>query len=153
MLWAPQIGKQFRSLLKYYQEMLSIMAPPIVAAFLLGIFWKRANATGAFVGLLAGIGLGVFNLVIKIKTGGSLFGEMHFLLTVPFYLGWSLLVMVVASLCTAPPPAAKIDGYTWSLAEYRAETAELKQRPLLDNYRFWSMLLLALCLITLIVFW
>jgi SSS family solute:Na+ symporter len=60
MLWAPQIGKQFGSLLKYYQEMLSIMAPPIVAAFLLGIFWKRANATGAFVGLLAGIGLGVF---------------------------------------------------------------------------------------------
>lgn len=153
MLWAPQIGKQFGSLLKYYQEMLSIMAPPIVAAFLLGIFWKRANATGAFVGLLAGIGFGVLNLVIKIKTGGSLFGEMHFLLTVPFYLCWSLFVMVLGSLCTAPPPAVKIDGYTWSLAEYRAETVALKEKPLKDNYRFWSVLLLALCLVTLIAFW
>ena len=46
-LWAPQIGR-FGSLLKYYQEMLSYIAPPVVAAFLMGVFSRRANGRGAF---------------------------------------------------------------------------------------------------------
>ena len=49
-LWAPQIGR-FGSLLKYYQEMLSYIAPPVVAAFLMGVFSRRANGRGAFAGL------------------------------------------------------------------------------------------------------
>ena len=44
-LWAPQIGR-FGSLLKYYQEMLSYIAPPVVAAFLMGVFSRRANGRG-----------------------------------------------------------------------------------------------------------
>lgn len=153
MLWAPQIGKQFGTLLKYYQEMLSIIAPPIVAVFVVGIFWKRANAAGSFGGLLAGIGLGVANLVLKITTGNSLFGDMHFLLTVPFYLLWSIAFIVVVSLLTPAPPALKTEGYTWKLSDYRLESAELKQIPLLHNYRFWSVLLLVCCALTLVAFW
>ena len=53
-LWAPQIGR-FGSLLKYYQEMLSYIAPPVVAAFLMGVFSRRANGRGAFAGLIAGL--------------------------------------------------------------------------------------------------
>ena len=52
-LWAPQIGK-FDSIVKYFQELLSYMTPPVVAVFLLGVFWKRANRHGAFAGLLSG---------------------------------------------------------------------------------------------------
>lgn len=70
-LWAPQIGK-FGSLLKYYQEMLSYIAPPIVAAFLLGVFNKRINGNGAFAGLLGGLVMAIGMLFLK----NEIFGNM-----------------------------------------------------------------------------
>lgn len=153
VFWAPQIGKQFGNLLKYYQEMLSMMAPPIVAAFMLGIFWKRINGKGAFIGLMAGLLLGIINIVYKINVGESIFGKMHFLLTVPFYFLWSALVMVVVSLLTEKPPLEKTENLTFTLAEFRKETAQLKKVSLYDNYRFWSYLLILFCFIILILFW
>jgi SSS family solute:Na+ symporter len=153
VFWAPQIGRQFGSLLKYYQEMLSIMAPPIVAAFILGIFWKRTNATGAFSGLIAGILLGIANIVSKVYFGKSIFGDIHFLITVPFYFIWSGLVMVVVSLFTKKPPLEKTEGLTFSMDEFKIETHNLKQQPYYRSYRFWSYLLLAFCLIILVLFW
>ena len=153
VVWAPQIGKQFGTLLKYYQEMLSIMAPPIVAAFILGIFWKRTNATGAFSGLIAGIALGIVNILSIVFHETSIFGDMHFLLTVPFYFIWSLIVMIVVSLATPKPPKEKTENLTFSIAEFKEETKELKLQPLVHSYRFWSYLLLAFSFIVLIIFW
>ena len=153
VMWAPQIGKQFGTLLKYYQEMLSMMAPPIVAAFILGIFWKRTNATGAFSGLIAGILLGIANIVFTVNNGHSIFGEIHFLLTVPYYFVWSMLVMVVVSLATKKPPIEKIESLTFSIDEFNRETINLKQQSIYKSYRFWSYLLIAFCIIILIAFW
>lgn len=153
VLWAPQIGKQFGTLLKYYQELLSVIAPPIVAAFMLGIFWKRTNATGALVGLIAGVLLGVVNIYYKIQVGNSIFGDIHFLLTVPYYLLWSMFVMIVVSLATKKPPLEKTDELTFTMKEFNEETIKLKQIPLLDNYRFWSYLLIGFAFLILFLFW
>jgi len=153
VMWAPQIGKQFGTLLKYYQEMLSMMAPPIVAAFILGIFWKRTNATGAFVGLIAGLLLGIVNVVYTVQTGISIFGDIHFLLTVPFYFVWSCLVMIVVSLATKKPPLIKTDELTFSMQEFREETLSLKDKPFYSSYRFLSYLLIGFCFIILFIFW
>jgi len=153
VMWAPQIGKQFGTLLKYYQEMLSIMAPPIVAAFILGIFWKRTNATGAFSGLIAGILLGIANIIFTVNNGHSIFGDIHFLLTVPYYFVWSMLVMVVVSLATKKPPLEKTENLTFSLEEFKRETIYLKKQAVYKSYRFWYYLLIAFCVIILIAFW
>ena len=133
--------------------MLSIMAPPIVAAFVLGIFWKRINASGAFSGLMTGIALGLINIFYTIAYGHSIFGEIHFLLTVPFYFLWSALVMVIVSYSTKKPPLVKVNQLTFSMKEFKEETAHLKSQPILQSYRFWSYLLLASCIIILIIFW
>lgn len=153
VFWAPQIGKQFGTLLKYYQEMLSMMAPPIVAAFILGIFWKRTNATGAFLGLMAGLVLGLINIFSRIYFGKSIFGDMHFLITVPFYFVWSLLVMVVVSLATKKPPKEKTDELTFTMKAFNEESIRLKSIPFYKNYRFLSYLLIAFCFVILIIFW
>ena len=152
VFWAPQIGQRFGTLLKYYQEMLSIMEPPIVAAFILGIFWKRTNWQGAFYGLIGGIILGLTNLFFKIGTGASLFGEIHFLLTVPIYFLWSSLIMLLVSSFTEAPGREKIEGLTFSRKLFRKETLELRGTSLLTNYRFWSYMLLLFCLIVLLLF-
>jgi solute:Na+ symporter, SSS family len=151
--WAPQIGTRFNSLLKYYQEMLSMMAPPIVAAFILGVFWKRANSKGNFAGLMTGAALGLCNLIVKSTTGTSVFGEMHFLLTVPIYLAFSMAVMIVVSLLTEKPDIEKIKPYIWTKEAFREETIELKSLPFYKNYRILSYMLIGLCTIVLIMFW
>ena len=151
--WAPQIGTRFSSLLKYYQEMLSMMAPPIVAAFILGVFWKRANSKGNFAGLMAGAALGLGNLIVKTSTGNSIFGDMHFLLTVPIYLIFSMIVMIIVSFLTEKPDYEKIKPYIWTKEEFRKETQELKGLPFYKNYRSLSYILLGLCALVLVIFW
>lgn len=150
--WAPQIGEKFGSLLKYYQEMLSMLAPPIVSVFFLGVFWKRATSQGAFYGLIGGALLGMTNLVFKIYFGYSIFGDIHFLLTVPIYLAWSMLIMLVISYLTPPPDYKIVKPYIWTKADFDEETVALQKLPFYKNYRKLSYMLIALCLIVLLVF-
>jgi len=39
-------------------KLISYVAPPITAVFLLGVFWKRASGKSAFITLIAGMALG-----------------------------------------------------------------------------------------------
>lgn len=138
-LWAPQIG-QFGSLLKYYQEMLSYIAPPIVAAFLLGIFNKRVNGSGAFIGLLSGLAVAVLMLFYKTE----IFGGLHFLLIVPFLLVFSLIVTYVSSLCFARPGNDKLLNTTFSVSDLKAEMQGLRSVAWYKNYLCWAVVLLVL---------
>lgn len=138
-LWAPQIG-QFGSLLKYYQEMLSYIAPPIVAAFLLGIFSKRVNGSGAFIGLLSGLAVAVLMLFYKTE----IFGGLHFLLIVPFLLAFSLIVTYVSSLCFARPDSGKLIDTTFSFNDLKAETMALRSVAWYKNYQCWAVVLLVM---------
>ncbi len=65
-LWAPQIGR-FGSLFEYLQRILAYIAPPVVAVFVLGLFWKRASPTGSIVSLLSGFVLAIFLIVVAIN--------------------------------------------------------------------------------------
>lgn len=146
-LWAPNIGK-FGSLLKYYQEMLSYIAPPVVAAFLLGIFSKRVNGNGAFIGLLSGLAMAVVMLLWR----HQIFGDMHFLLIIPFLLVFSMVVIYLSSLAFPRPEAGKLTDTTFSFKAFREEGAALRKGPLYRNYRFWGGCLLAGCAAILVLF-
>jgi SSS family solute:Na+ symporter len=146
-LWAPHIGK-FGSLLKYYQEMLSYIAPPIVAAFLLGIFGKRANGTGAFTGLIAGL----LTAVVMLFFRESLFGDLHFLLVVPFLLLISMTVIFCVSLFGKKPGAEKLESTVFSMSDLKKEWRGLATANWYKNYLFWAILLLLLSAIIWIIF-
>jgi SSS family solute:Na+ symporter len=153
VLWAPQIGTRFSSLVKYYQEMLSMLAPPVVAAFMLGLFWKRINATAAFYGMIIGAVPGLVNMIVKINTGTSIFGHIHFLNTVPIYMVFSILIMVICSYLTPAQSYDKINDLVWSKQVFREDTLSLKGIPFYKNYRFVSYLLLATFIVMLVIFW
>jgi SSS family solute:Na+ symporter len=57
---------QFNSVMDYMQLLFSFFNAPIFATFLLGMFWRRTSAIGAFWGLLTGIGAGVVHHVGKV---------------------------------------------------------------------------------------
>ena len=145
-LWAPQIGR-FGSLLKYYQEMLSYIAPPVVAAFLMGVFSRRANGRGAFAGLIAGLVVAAAMLLWRTE----IFGGMHFLLIVPFLLVFSLSVIWAVSRTAPAPRPDKLIDTTFSAADFRAETRSLAEVSWWRN-RVWGGVLLVLCMLILIIF-
>ena len=146
-LWAPQIGK-FGSLLKYYQEMLSYISPPIVAAFLLGIFNKRVNGDGAFMGLILGLVVAVLLLFFK----NTVFGDLHFLLMVPFLLIFSIMVIYVSSFFYAAPGKDKLTDTTFSFSDLKEEYVTLKTVVWYKNYQVWAGVLLVLSALIWIIF-
>lgn len=146
-LWAPYIGK-FGSLLKYYQEMLSYVSPPIVAAFLMGIFSRRTNGNGAFVGLMSGLAIAVLMLFAK----PYVFGDMHFLFIVPILLVISMAIMWAVSRFGLRPDASKLDTTTYSMVDFKREIATLRHGNLWSNYLWWAILLIILCAAILVIF-
>lgn len=145
--WAPQIGR-FGSLLKYYQEMLSYLAPPIVATFLLGVFSRRVNGQGAFIGLLAGLVMAFFSYTFKV----AIFGNLHFLLIVPILFAVSEVVTYVSSLFFLPPAEDKLADTTFRLADFRCEVSRAFALPWYKNYFVPAAALVACCAIIYIVF-
>jgi len=137
-IWAPHI-QQFDSIVKYFQQILSYMAPPVVAVFLTGLFWKRASATGAFAGLLSGLVMGV-GLMLGIKH--TPLGDWNFLYVAPVVFLLSLGIIAAVSLLTAPPSAAVVQRFVWNMSFFREETRELAALPWFKNFRVLSALLL-----------
>ncbi|MEM9916796.1 MAG: sodium:solute symporter [Bacteroidota bacterium] len=72
--WAPMI-ERFDSLWEYLQKVLSYIAPPVAASFLVGLFWKRANGTGSFAGLLTGFFISVIMVVAAVLCSSAEAGE------------------------------------------------------------------------------
>ena len=146
-LWAPQIGR-FDSLLKYYQEILSYLAPPVVAAFLLGIFSRRANGQGVFAGLVAGLVVAVLMLSFKDR----IFGDMHFLFIVPVLFVFSMALMYVVSLFFPPPEECRLEGNVFRLQDLKKEWQDMSGIRWWADYRVWSAVLLLSCMVLLVIF-
>ncbi|TQV68229.1 sodium/solute symporter [Exilibacterium tricleocarpae] len=150
--WAPQI-ERFSSLWEYLQSVLAYISPPIAAAFLVGLFYKRANARGAFASLLLGYGISIAFLVVKTAGWAPAITNIHFLLQVPALLVICAAANIVIS-ATAPAPAAEVvEHYTWKPALYHAETRELAALPWYQNYRVLSIGLLLVTAGIVVTFW
>jgi len=58
IIMAPQL-RRFDQAFQFIQEFTGLISPGVVAIFLLGMFWKRANGTAALVAALATLPLGI----------------------------------------------------------------------------------------------
>ena len=151
-VWAPMI-EQADSLWKYLQDVLSYIAPPVAATFILGLFWKRANATGSIVSLLFGFLyaiISVFSLAFDLIPG---LNELHFLYRTVLLFVLCMLINVVVSTLTENPPAEKVRQYTWKRSMLAEESLELAGMPWYQNYRYLSVGLLLLTALIVGYFW
>jgi len=139
--WAPQIEK-FSSLWEYLQLVLGFIAPPVVSVFLLGLFWKRGNANGAFASLLGGLIISIILILSKINHWFPAINDIHFLHTAPLLLLACLVIHICFSLLSAPPSQEKIENMTWTKAIFDSETQELNALVWYKNYRNLAVLLL-----------
>lgn len=116
LLWLP-IMKSIAGggLYQYIQSVQSFLAPPIVAVFLTGLFWKRMNLRGAVWGLGLGFALGMTKLTLNAVCPGpdgyALLQDFYFS---GLLLVTSILVIVVASLTAPAPDPQRIASLTFA---------------------------------------
>ncbi|MDX8338994.1 sodium:solute symporter [Draconibacterium sp. IB214405] len=134
ILWIPIMRSIGDVLYEYLQDVQSVLAPGIAAAFLLGITWKRASAKGGFWGLMSGFIIGITRLGAKVYyenvqgAADNLFKSVFFDMNWLFFCGWMLLVclvvVIVVSLLTEAPDEKKIQGLVFgtSTPEQKAAT-------------------------------
>uniref|UniRef100_A0A669D9D6 Sodium/glucose cotransporter 1 n=1 Tax=Oreochromis niloticus TaxID=8128 RepID=A0A669D9D6_ORENI len=111
--WIPVVqAAQSGQLFVYTQSITSYLAPPVAAVFLLAIFCKRVNETGAFYGLLIGLCIGLSRMITEFIYGtGScavpsncptIICGVHYLYFGLILFVISGIVMLAVSLMTKP---------------------------------------------------
>lgn len=151
--WAPMI-ESFSSLWVYLQQILGFISPPIVAAFVVGLFSRKANAQGGFWSLVLGYASVLGFIVYSFAVYGGIGYEdnhIHFLYIVPALFFLCILLNIVISAMTGAPDEQKLKGMIWTKKMYQEETAELQGLPWYKNYRVLALILIAVT--ALIVIW
>lgn len=151
--WAPMI-ETFRSLWTYLQQILGFISPPIVAAFVVGLFSRRSNSNGGFWSLVISYALVLVWIAYCFSTFGGISTEqtgVHFLYIVPVLFVIAITINFVISSFSPAPTDEKLEGMIWSKRIFQDETKELVGLPWYKNYRNLSIILLILTAI--IVLW
>ncbi|MGZ0654797.1 sodium:solute symporter [Coraliomargarita sp. W4R53] len=143
LIWIP-IMKDMAGggIYKYLQAVQGYLAPPITAVFLLGLFWRRVNAAGAFWGLILGFVLGMAKLAVEaycsandVTTGAlSNIAAFNFL----YYSGLLMIVSCVfvigLSLLTDKPSDCRVNGLT-----YGGLTTE-DRKAIRESWNYWDVI-------------
>ncbi|MDF1697368.1 MAG: sodium:solute symporter [Saprospiraceae bacterium] len=154
VFWAPQIGK-FPKLWDYLQQTLAWFSPPVVALFVMGLFFKRINNKGAIAGILVGFTFTIIlitNVYLTDGVGNAPLSLPNFLYVAGFHLFISMLAMVIVSYVTEAPPQDKLASTIWTVQEYAEETAKLKELSWYKNYRYQGLALMIIVVIILVWF-
>jgi SSS family solute:Na+ symporter len=126
IIWIP-IMMSLGSLYDYIQGIQSLLAPSMVAVFVLGIFSKRitpkAGETGMIVGFLIGMARLLTNILTNtgknVMTGGfwestTWFWQTNWLIFEVWLLVFIVLMMVVVSFFTPKPTAQQVEFITFT---------------------------------------
>lgn len=115
---------RFDNLMDYMQLIASFFIAPLFATFLLGMFWRRTNATGAFYGMIAGIAGSLGHYLLY------RFGILHYRtdMAANFYgaiYGWTaaMIVTIGLSCLTAPPPEEKLGTLVYGFRDREATSS------------------------------
>lgn len=135
ILWIPVMKSVGSVLYNYLQDVQSVLAPGIAAAFLLGILSKRTTPLGGMWGLIIGFVIGITRLGAKVyyttagvDAGDSWFKGLFFDTNWLFFCGgmlvFCLAAIAIISKFTPAAPAEQIQGLTFgsSTPEQKAAT-------------------------------
>ncbi|MEA1952273.1 MAG: sodium:glucose symporter, partial [Planctomycetota bacterium] len=140
MLWSTQ-GERFGGIFKGINQMISVLAPPISAVFIWGVFWRRATSAASLATLIFGFLLGgcVFvvdfpaasQFVLGVDSDGNARQLLTGTLGIPFMFqagilfGLCSLVLVVVSLLTPEPDPQRVARYCW-----KSPLAVITEKPI-----------------------
>ena len=141
---------RFHNMGDYLVLVFSLFMFPMSTAFLLGMFWRRTSASGAFYGMMSGVSASIAHYLLYH------YGFIHYRteMAANLYIiivGWLIgcAVTVVISMRSSPRPERELEGLVYSPFEVlRRERVRWQKSP-----ELWAILLLAMLLAVLAVFW
>ncbi|XP_029372567.1 sodium/glucose cotransporter 2 isoform X2 [Echeneis naucrates] len=134
--WIPVVqAAQSGQLFDYIQSISSYLAPPIASVFLLAVFVKRVNETGAFWGLIGGLGMGLCRMLPEFwfGTGSCIFpSSCPFLVCGIHYLHFAIILfactsvlVLLVSYCSQPIEDQHLHRLVFSLRHSKEERKDL----------------------------
>jgi solute:Na+ symporter, SSS family len=123
---AAYLATRYNNMMDLLQLVFAFVNAPLFATFLLGMFWKRTTANGAFSGLASGLLAGVATLSFTVAEGkGGWLGEYHhygsamaqsFAVAEAAFLT-CFVVTVLVSLVTRPKAEAELANLVYGTTE------------------------------------
>jgi SSS family solute:Na+ symporter len=121
----------------------AVIGVPLFVAILLGMFWRRATAHGAFAGLLSGAGVALMHhgLTLPLGVQPGIYGGWLAVLghypggmaqsfsTAILAFGSGIVVTVAVSFCTKARPEKELVGLVYSLTPRSKSAKVWWQRP------------------------
>ena len=127
------VAKGYNSIMDLLQLVFSFVNAPLFATFLLGMFWKKTTANGAFYGLLCGtLGAAITHGLTTAEGKGGWITNLHTYYSgtsQAFNIAWiafviCFLVTVIVSLFTKPKPENSLVGLVYSLTPRQKDKAK-----------------------------
>jgi solute:Na+ symporter, SSS family len=135
---AAYLAQSFNNMMDFLQLIFGFVNAPLLATFLLGMFWKRATGHAAFLGLVSGTtsAAATYGMTVAEGKGGWL-GSVH---TFPSSMAQNfwvainafcvcMVVTVLISFMSKPKPDSELVGLVYSVTPHQAEEAEWYRRP------------------------
>ena len=152
--WAMEMS----SIMSYMQALFSIVNAPLFGVIVLGMFWKRINGPGGFIGLFAGMALSLILFLLvqfhtipasEIALTASTTPMAADLWRAIWACATSVVVTVVVSLVTRPPQPEQVNGYVYgTVADATYEQVDWYRRPTV-----WAVLSLIIFAVVNIIYW
>ena len=142
---SPLFG-HYTTIFEGINKLISYVAPPITAVFLLGVFWKKASGRAAFITLIAGslLGGGAF----YVDWAGLYRGD--FMLIAFLLLCACLAIMIVSSLLLPEPLPESARALVWE--DWREPLRGDPHGRGLGNYRFATAAVLVVFVVLYLAF-
>ncbi|XP_061590254.1 sodium/glucose cotransporter 1 [Cololabis saira] len=142
--WIPVVqNAQSGQLFDYIQSITSYLSPPVTAVFILAVFCKRVNESGAFYGLTIGLVIGLSRMIAEFIYGtGScanpsdcptIICGVHYLYFAIILFSVTCLIILGVSLMTKPIEDKHLYRLCWSLRNSTEERVDLEQDNWVDN--------------------
>ena len=135
----------FSGLFHYLQSALAYLVPPVVVIFILGLFWRKASATGAFATLFGGHVVSAILFALSLLEVLSL----HFTIIAGLLALVSGVIFVVVSRISTPPLEEQIQHFTFHPETIRSQVA----LSWWQDYRLYSLILVLLAITLVIAHW
>lgn len=128
------VARGYNSIMDLLQLVFSFVNAPLFATFLLGMFWKRTTANGAFFGLLSGTaGAALAHGLTTAEGKGGWITNLHTYYSGTshaFNIAWMsfvicFLVTVAVSMFTKPKPESSLVGLVYSLTPRQTDKAKV----------------------------
>lgn len=122
------------------QQVFFFIAPPFAVIFLLGLLWRRATAPAAVATVVVGFAFIAELTFYVFPTFEALRPYNNYYHRALVAWVFCMVVMIVGSLLTGPPPRQKTEGIVWS-ARYAALPDDLRRRYSgWKDWRLWWLL-------------